>query len=456
MLLWRVAGVVSGDALFHLARVRKLDELGDLHLRTVDEFTDGGLHPGYAFPLWHGFLALVAKLSGLDPSVVVSHEASLLAPLACLVAWEAGVAVFGSRGGRARGARRRQLGLYCFAAGHGGVVRVARAAGDGGAAAARAGGDRALLRLRRVEAVGRLAAALAAAFGALALVHPTYALFALIPLAALRASCGSREWRALGDRARRGGRADGARRALAAGRSCDETRSHDPDATRERARARAVRGPARRSGRSTASGSSPELVGRSGASRSRRSRSSRSRRSPPRRRWSAFVLGGTVSILALMLVPTLFARFSDVVSLSQSRRAAGLRPVRVRVRRRARAARAARWLVLPVALVAGIVLQLLWPGDFGYGLRHGGPAVVTWFAFVGGAVGARRSGSASARRDDRASGTGRAAVAALPLRAAGRRARLPPLDARCVPRDPHALSPAARRASCGECRRARS
>ena len=49
-----------GDGLFHEGRVRKLVELGDLHLRTVDEFKDGGLHPGYAFPLWHGFDALVA------------------------------------------------------------------------------------------------------------------------------------------------------------------------------------------------------------------------------------------------------------------------------------------------------------------------------------------------------------------------------------------------------------
>src|SRR4051794_38656615 len=35
LLLWRVAGVVSGDGLFHLGRVRKLAELGDLHLGTV-------------------------------------------------------------------------------------------------------------------------------------------------------------------------------------------------------------------------------------------------------------------------------------------------------------------------------------------------------------------------------------------------------------------------------------
>ena len=41
--------------------------------RRANEFPDGGLHPGYAFPLWHGFLALVAKVSGADPVDVVLH-----------------------------------------------------------------------------------------------------------------------------------------------------------------------------------------------------------------------------------------------------------------------------------------------------------------------------------------------------------------------------------------------
>ena len=45
-----------------------------------------------------------------------------------------------------------------------------------------------------------------------------------------------------------------------------------------------------------------------------------------KRRWGAFVLGGTVAVLALMLVPDLFVRFSNAVSLSQSRRAAGFVP----------------------------------------------------------------------------------------------------------------------------------
>jgi hypothetical protein len=43
-------------------------------------------------------------------------------------------------------------------------------------------------------------------------------------------------------------------------------------------------------------------------------------------------------------------------------------------------------LVVPLALVAGIVLQRAWPGDFGAGLRHGGPALAAWVALAGGAL----------------------------------------------------------------------
>ena len=88
--LWGIEGIVNGDALFHLGRMRKLEDFGSLSLRAVDEFKDGGLHPGYAFPLWHGWLALVAKLAGVDPSAVVLHESSILAPLALVLAFEMG------------------------------------------------------------------------------------------------------------------------------------------------------------------------------------------------------------------------------------------------------------------------------------------------------------------------------------------------------------------------------
>src|SRR4029453_11198907 len=96
ILLWHMAGAVTGDALFHLGRVRKLTELGDLHIRSVDEFADGGLHPGYAFPIWHAFLALVSKLAGKDPTRVRVPEPSALAPVAFAVAYETGMALFRS------------------------------------------------------------------------------------------------------------------------------------------------------------------------------------------------------------------------------------------------------------------------------------------------------------------------------------------------------------------------
>ena len=103
-----------------------------------------------------------------------------------------------------------------------------------------------------------------------------------------------------------------------------------------------------------------------------------------------------------MLVPSLFVHFSDAVSLSQSRRAAGFLPFAFAFAG-GLALLARRPVLVPAALVAGIVLELLWPGDFGYGLRHGGPALATWIALVGGArrAGARRWSSRAAPLEPR-------------------------------------------------------
>ena len=125
-----------GDALFHLARVRKLGSFDELSLDAVAEFADGGPHPGYAFPLWHGFLALMGRLAGVDPSEVLLHSAAILVPLAFVLATKPGARSStrpgraGSSGGagrdhRARARRRRRL-------------RRARAARDRRAAADRA------------------------------------------------------------------------------------------------------------------------------------------------------------------------------------------------------------------------------------------------------------------------------------------------------------------------------
>ena len=380
LLLWHVAGVVGGDGLFHLARVRKLVELGSLHLRTVDEFRDGGLHPGYAFPLWHGFLAVVAKLSGLDPGVVLNHEASVLVPLACLVAFEAGLALFGSAAAGIA-VLAASLGIYCFAAGHGGsYVSLALPATSSRQLLVPA----AYALFFAYAASGRRAdaAALAAAAGSLALVHPTYALFVLVPLCAY-AIVRLPEWR---------------RSAVALAAAgvpvllallwlrplVDETLSHNPGEAEER------HALGKYAGELVVSSVhhyrlAAEVVGRTGAVAIAALLLVPVAGFAARRRWGALVLGGTVSILALMLVPALFTHFSDAVSLSQSRRAAGFVPFAFAFAG-GLAIVTRTTLLAPLALVAGIVLEQAWPGDFGYNLRHGGPAFVTWFALVGGAA----------------------------------------------------------------------
>jgi hypothetical protein len=365
-LLWHVAGAVVGDGLFHEGRVRKLVELGDLHLRTVDEFRDGGLHPGYAFPLWHGFDALVARLSGLDPDVVMRHEPSLLAPLAVAVAYEAGLALFRSRGGGVAVAFA-QLAIFCFGPGHGGSYATLSQPG----AAAR----QLLVPAALALFFARNLPATAAVFGALALVHPTYALFLLVPLLAVAYW----EWRSYIAAVVPVGAALLWLRPIV-----DQTNTHDPSAAQ---RANDI---AQYRDQLVVSNLhhfrlAPEVFGRSGAVAVAALVLLPVTALALRHPWARFVLGGALIVLVLLEVPWLFVHFSDAVSLSQSRRAAGFVPLPFALAGGLALAARRVWLV-PVALVAGIVLQRLWPGDFDYGLRHGGPALATWIALVGGAA----------------------------------------------------------------------
>jgi len=382
--LWSVEGVIHGDALFHLGRMRKLLDFGSLSLRTVDEFKDGGLHPGYAFPLWHGWLALVARLAGVDPSAVVLHESSILAPLALVLAFEMGRVVF----------RSAWAGFATMLAQ---VAMIALAPGGGGAYASLELPGTAARQLlvpaaialffRFVQAPSRaLAATLAAAGMTLAFVHPTYALFLAIPLVGF----------ALARTLVAGADARRSAVALAALGSpvllvflwllpiVRETNSHNPGAgalaqgLRQYATDLAVR--------STSSYHlAPGVVSRAGAVAVAALVLVPLAGLAGRRRWSAFVLGGTVLVLALELSPFLFPHFSDLVSLSQSRRAAGFVPFAFALAGGAAVAvRLLGRLALPVALAAGIALQLGYPGDFGTKLEHAGPGLATWIALWGG------------------------------------------------------------------------
>jgi hypothetical protein len=382
--LWHVAGVVSGDALFHLGRVEKLDALGDLHVRSVDEFADGGLHPGYAFPLWHAFLALVGKLAGAEPQDVILHVPSALAPVAFAVVYEAGLALF----------RSAWSGLAVLVA----TVSVAALAPGHGGSYSLLGQPGTLDRHVLVPAAlalfflflrhpgWALGLSLAAIGVEILLVHASTAVFLGIPLAGfavMRYLLARTDVRAMA--------AGLAALFLPAGAALawllplvGETASHSPSrAELERAFVKyadelhiesferyALR---------------PEVISRSGAVAVAALVLLPLAALASRQRWAAFVLGGSLAVLGIELLIWVFPLFADAVSVSQARRAAGFVPLAFALAGGAAVlSRLIGPLVLPVALAAGIVLQVAFPGDFGPGLEEGGPAAATWCAAIGG------------------------------------------------------------------------
>ena len=382
LLLWRVAGEIGGDGFFHLARVRKLVELGDLSLGSVNEFPDGGLHPGYAYPLWHGFLALVARLAGADPGEVVLHAPSVLVPIAALVAYEAARLVFG----------RTVPALVATAAG---VAIVGLAPGHGGAFTALAlpaTSSRQLLvpaatacALAAMRRPGRASLATAAAASlALAIVHPTYALFLWIPFAgfvAVRAVVARRE-------ALHGLAALAALVVPGALFFCllvpviGSTVSVSPD-TAERERAwRQYAG--QLDGVPESFAASAGLHGRAGAVAVAALVLLPFAALAMRRRWAAFAVGGALAVFVATLLPFIFTPLADLVSVSQARRLAGFIPFGIAL---AGGAGVLAALIgrrsLAVAAVLGTAFLFLYTGDFDYMLDDDGPAWATWLAVVG-------------------------------------------------------------------------
>lgn len=410
--LWHVAGPVQGDALFHLGRVRKLVDFGGLSVRSVDEFRDGGLHPGYAFPLWHAVLALVSRLAGVDPDSVVRYEASVLCPIVFLVGYEAGKALF----------RDSWLAATALA---GSLGLIALAPGSGGALKSLALPATAALYLF-VPAVLALVFSPPSRFGYvtlavlsldLALIHPTYAPFVFLPLLGYLVA-----------RALLGGCADV--RAIAGSLAAvglptaavilwllpivRETASYDPKGAVLRGSRHGIGRYADQIDRFSVTSYRlrPEVIDRRGAVAIAALLLVPLAAVAWRRRWAAFVLGGTLAVLAVVLVPFIFPTFARAVSLSQARRLAAFIPLPF-------AFAGGAWVLvsllrvwaLPLALGTGIWLELAWPGDFNYTLRHGGPAIVTWIAAVGGLV-ALVAAAAIRRTDLRGGSTRLAALAA--------------------------------------------
>ena len=383
VLLWVAAPVVQGDGLFHLARARKLLDLDNLSLDRVSEFVDGSLHPGYAFPLWHGFIALIARFSGEDPERVVTHLPSILAPLAVLVAFEAGWALF-RRTWAAGVTAGAQVAMIAFAPGMGGAYVFLSLPATASRQLLVPAALALALEAVRSPSLGLVASTAAAGF-VLAVVHPTYAIFLWIPFVGFLAV------RTLWERKdlRTGVLALGALFVPAAlfmlwlRPIVNDTRSVSPDAD-ELQRAFDQYGSQLVVHSDTSYNLAPEVFTRSGAVAIAALLMIPLAGLAARRRWAAYVVGGSLAVFAAMLVPYLFTSLADLVSISQARRAAGFLPFAFAFAGGMGVlARLVGPLLLPLALGAGMFLQIVYPGDFDYVLREPAPAWIAWFAVVG-------------------------------------------------------------------------
>jgi hypothetical protein len=302
------------------------------------------------------------------------------------VAYEAGWALF-RRTWAAGAAAGAQVGLVCFAPGHGGGYPLlslpATSSSQLLVPAALA------LGLAAVRAPSRRVLASAAAAGfVLAVVHPTYALFLWIPFA------GFLLVRVLWTRQdlRSGAAALGALVVPAAPFMLwllpvvNDTASVSPE--REEVRRALDQYVGQLDVRSETSYSlAAEVFTRRGAIPVAALLLIPLAALAGRRRWAAFVAGGSLAVFAVMLVPLLFTTLADLVSISQARRAAGFLPYAFAFAGGLGVLSRFLGPVLPpVALAAGIGLQIAVPGDFTYVLDEPGPAWVAWFGVVGAAV----------------------------------------------------------------------
>jgi hypothetical protein len=387
--VWWSASSIQGDALFHLGRVTKLASLDELSsIDVVNEFRDGDAHPGYAFPLWHAALAAIAKLAGVDAATVVLHLPAILTPLALLLAYAAGAALFRSWGGGIAVAAAQVALLGFSRAGTGSFNFLALPP-----TAARALLAPALLAIVFTfvhEAKWRRLLGLAAAALAIAAVHPTYTFFVAVPLAGFLVARV-----VLAPRHRREGvRIGAALLAILVPASLyalwlrplvEKTASHEPDAA-ERAR-----GLAHYAGQvDLVDGSlrlAPEMISRGGAVAVAGLLAVPFAAFAGRRRWAAYALGGSLAVLGVLLAPPVFDRLSDAVSLSQSRRLAAFLPLPFALAGAAALVGRLRIAGCLAAFGAGAALQLEYPGEFSYRLLVGGPAWPVWTALVLAAAG---------------------------------------------------------------------
>ena len=385
-VVWWTASSIYGDALFHLGRTTKLETLDELTtINAVNEFRNGDAHPGYAFPVWHAALAAIARLAGVDSATVTLHLPAILTPLALLLAYAAGAALFRSWGGGIAVATSQAALLGFARSGTGSFDFLALPP-----TAARALLAPALLALVFTlvhEGRWRRLLVLGAASLVIAAVHPTYTFFVALPLLGfliVRPMLAWREWR---DPLRIGA----ALVAMLVPASLyvlwlrplvEDTVSHRPDDV-ERAR-----GLAHYAGQVDVIDGlfrlAPEQLTRPGAVAIAGLLAIPLAALAAPRRWAAYVLGGSLAVLGVLLVPHVFDALSELFSLSQSRRLAAFLPLPFALAGVATILGRLRLGGALAALGGGAILQLEYPGEFTYRVVLGGPAWPVWVAVLGG------------------------------------------------------------------------
>jgi hypothetical protein len=391
VVVWWAAGPINGDGFFHLGRARKLAELGVLDgLTSVDEFKDGGLHPGYAFPLWHAVDALIARLAGADVTDVLVYLPAILVPVALLLAYAAGNAVFRSPyGGVALAAV--QLANLGFASqrhtlvGTGSFETVTQPQAASHLLLAPAVLALAFVFLRDGDGVVLLC--LAAASMALTLVHPSYTPFvAMLLLGFLLARILlTRTWEALLMRTTIALGAVTAPLVLflvlfypvirSSSSITPSTSLRDQELANYGSFVTKL-GPW--------FGMSPDAIARAGPVVVAGLIAVPLAAFAGRRLWASLVLGGSIAVLVAVLVPPFFTILADVFSLAQARRLPQFLPISVAVVGGCIVLSRLRTWGVGIAGVVGASLVLFYPGEFTSYYVDGGPGWATWLAIVGG------------------------------------------------------------------------
>jgi hypothetical protein len=179
-LAWRLSLPVVGDGLFHVGLIRKLEDAPGISFANLSPFLHGPANAGYAFPIMHAAIAGVARLSGADPVTAFRDVQPVCAALAIVSAYALGRALTGRRGVGVLAAVLVAWDLCSLL--NGLVIQINQPAPFSVWVLTPAV---LILFLLEIGHVRRAAPATAAAMVSIALVHPTYAIPALVLAAGL-------------------------------------------------------------------------------------------------------------------------------------------------------------------------------------------------------------------------------------------------------------------------------